>query len=392
LKDLSSRYQRQLTTTQLSALKDLPLPQVAKSFTNLKLPKLLFYCTTIGFLMPTSISARLAKSGGFTLWLPLSLISSLLVSKSSTISTTSHERPPSSAKIHSAFALVSIASIFASTVAQIFLRPNVDVATCLLATYIGGAVNFFALSSLYRIPSETVSMLFAIDCGIMIMYLAAMEWAYGVFVGKGRTGPGVKYNDFNDEDNQDSVKTIRPLAIVAPLTILGLSTAIPRVSILWFPRLPPVVRSQSFIFSLVGLCTLPFFRLKNEDVPTMKFCARAFSKLFYAAVALSLGATRSLGFSKIQRPLALVAALQLIHTAIVFFIVRVTKDKNDRTAILLASNAAIGGSGTAGLYALNIGRPDLITKGVGVGVTGYLIGGFLAVLWKSSMMQIKMLS
>ncbi|GMI21506.1 hypothetical protein TeGR_g12122 [Tetraparma gracilis] len=232
------------------------------------------------------------------------------------------------------FFVASLASIFASTVIHHTLRPPLAISTILLASYVGGAVNMLALARMLEVPSATTSMYCAVDCGVMLIYLALVEWLHATLLLARAIGSA-----FN---------------AVAPAAV------------------PRTVTAQSTVLSLVALGSYFKDRVPAKRKKELVVFSQLTSQLFYSAVALSLGASRS---DLRAFPYLVVGGLQLLHVLVMFF--AVLAKRSWATQLLLASNAAIGGAGTAALFAANVQKPELVEDG------SYLVGGFTAVAWAS---------
>jgi len=354
----------------------LLVKRVSDAFIAIPLPLLLLTLATFSFVAPLPPTIPFS-SLAFDVCLPISLISSLLSVPPATSKVATARPPPTPFAVYVAFVFVTLASLLASTISQLAFSPSLPIAVCLLSTYIGGAVNFYALAKRLNIPLATMAEYAAVDCGVTLLYLSFMEYAHP------KPDPDSDAKRGTDETSPSTPPVVTSLTSIAstinaPLILLlsHLSTRL----ISKIPSIPPLLSSQSFILSLVILSSL--FSKRTRNPASMSYLASLSSQCFYATIALSLGLTRAS-----PAAIVLVTSLQLLHTV---FVMAMTKIKPDQTtSLMLASNAAIGGSGTAGLFASNIGRDDLVRTGVFVGMGGYLAGGFLAMLWGWVMVRLK---
>jgi hypothetical protein len=101
------------------------------------------------------------------------------------------------------------------------------------------------------------------------------------------------------------------------------------------------VTAQSTVLSLVALGSYFKDRVPAKRKKELVVFSQLTSQLFYSAVALSLGASRS---DLRAFPYLVVGGLQLLHVLVMFF--AVLAKRSWATQLLLASNAAIGGAGT----------------------------------------------
>ena len=201
-----------------------------------------------------------------------------------------------------------------------FLSPSQTLSASLLASYVGGSINFAQTASLLKVPSAAIADYAAADIAGMGVYLGGLEALAG-------PNPSSKRN-----------ATSTPFSLLETIRIVT-STAFT----VTFSKLisSPFKGLLSCIVEVLTLLYLPLgYRPSSATSSSLTRTAGVINTAFYCSVGLAASnITRKAMFH--------VSAVLAIHLGLTGITYRVL----GRKEVLIASNAAVGGAGTSVAFA-----------------------------------------
>ena len=265
-----------------------------------------------------------------------------------------------------------------------FTARSTEMAICaasLMASYIGGTANFFETSSylatVYSSPAIKVnSSIFAVVAGVDIAFMVAffqlLTYIRNRHVSRGPLSSPA------DRAPAAVKLSARDRALYQFLPVTS-AFAICRLSSLVQSRL---VRINGVSVTVTTCLSIAVAAALGARQPLLRRSMIGSSSylvvLFYSSIGLLL---RAKDVQLAGAPIAaLISTILLTHVA-VMQLLRCVWNKAlparyhiDMETLIVASNACVGGSGTASQMASSFDRPDLCALGSIVGVLGYLVG------------------
>ncbi len=269
------------------------------------------------------------------------------------------------------------------------------VAAMLTGSYIGGTVNFVALSDVFHVPGESVSAAVVADNLLMTIYFFVLVLL-----------PGIRffYNKFHhplidtikvkgaDEDTKTQAASFwgkKPISlkdiainIALSVSIVWVSTEIANVISAFFPS----NQDKGFLADMIGglfgnkyliLTTLTMviatvFSKPLENLSGSQEIGTYLIHLFFFAV----GAPASIRAILQNAPLLLIFASIIVFVNMLFTFTFGKLLKFNLEECILASNANIGGPTTAAAMAISQGWTKLIGPIMLIGTFGYVLGTY----------------
>lgn len=266
------------------------------------------------------------------------------------------------------------------------------VAAMMTGSYIGGTVNFAALSSAFEVPGHTVSAAVVADNLLMTLYffvlimIPTIKFFFNKF-----THPHI--DEINAKGVDEEAKTQaaafwgkKPISLLDIAINVGISVCVVWVSTEIAAILSAVIPTNNVVTSLLnGLLGNKYLILTTITM----IIATVFSKplenlsgsqeigtyliyLFFFVV----GAPASIKAIFLNAPLLLVFCAIMVAVNMLFCFVFGKILKFDLEDIILASNANIGGPTTAAAMAISQGWVKLVGPIMLVGTLGYVIGTY----------------
>ncbi|EED35594.1 conserved hypothetical protein [Luminiphilus syltensis NOR5-1B] len=270
------------------------------------------------------------------------------------------------------FMLAVAVTMFAGVLALLtFTKDNElsQLVPVLVATYIGGSVNFVAASQSLAVEQpELVAAALAADAVVGISYLVVLAAASGL--------AALNYNpDTNSEivvDNSDDstlpVFASLPISLAAAAFIVAVAQAL-----VWWTELDSLFYLFIITLSVLIANAFPAFLGRLTIAPKLGVSGMY---LFFAVIG---GSTQLSAISTMFLPATGLAAFIVIVHALLFFIIgRILK--KDFATLITVSNACILGPATAAAVASSRGWSHLVALGTLCGVLGYVIANFLIIL------------
>ena len=277
-----------------------------------------------------------------------------------------------------AFLIAAFATLVGALVAAFVLplgEHEVGIASSLTASYVGGSVNFAALTDVTGLAETApgiVSAMLATDNMASAAYLGVLAILPGFafiakrFVKRDHTAGEV------EESGEASEGRATPLSLgltlAYALIVVAVGDFLTRLS--GQPQLRYVIIT---VLALVLPTAIPNRMAKLHGGFELGV---VFAFLFFAAIAAGANVVQLV--TNAPMIIAYIAILLSIHAGIAFTLAKFCK--LSLPEIIIASNAAILGATTAPALAAAKGWRDLVTPGVLVGVLGYALGTVLGTL------------
>ena len=277
-----------------------------------------------------------------------------------------------------AFLIAAFATLVGALVAAFVLplgEHEVGIASSLTASYVGGSVNFAALTDVTGL-AETAP-------GIVSAMLAADNMASAAYLGLLAILPGFAFiarrfvkRDHTAGEVEESGEASEGRA--TPLS-LGLTLAYALIVVAvgdFLTRLSGQPQLRYVIITVLALVLPTAIPNRMAKLHGGFELGVVFAFLFFAAIAAGANVVQLV--TNAPMIIAYIAILLSIHTGIAFTLAKFCK--LSLPEIIIASNAAILGATTAPALAAAKGWRDLVTPGVLVGVLGYALGTVLGTL------------
>ena len=270
-----------------------------------------------------------------------------------------------------------------------FIPMLYKVSAMMTGSYIGGSVNFAAMSQSFNVPGELVSAAVVSDNLIMAVYflllIALPSMAFILKFLKQKTI--VKNNSENNfsanfwKAKEISLKDIA-LCIAASFAIVFVSQVIAD----YFNSVIPASDiSLSFLRGMVGnkylmittitMILATYFPKFFGDLGGSQEIGALIIQIFF--VVIGIPASVSLIVEKSPLLLVFCAIIVSVNLLVTLFFGRIFKYKIEE--VVMASNANIGGPTTAAAMAIAKGWTSLIVPTMLVGCLGYVIGNYFGI-------------
>lgn len=297
------------------------------------------------------------------------------------------------------FLISSVGTTLGAIIAFFSLRNYIPdlykVGAMMTGSYIGGGVNFAAMSESFEAPGEMVSAAVVADNLLMAMYFFVLIAIPSIgWVKKHFTHPHMDELE-NSVDLQNgetiaasywqrkeiSLKDIAfaigsAFAIVAFSTELAafLKSVLPTGN-LFYDLISGLLGNKYLIITTLTMTLATVFSRFFEDIKGSQEIGTFLIYLFFVVI----GVPASIPIILQKSPLLLVFALIMvvINMLVTFFFGRLFKF--DLEEMILASNANIGGPTTAAAMAISRGWTKLIGPILLVGTLGYVIGNYVGI-------------
>lgn len=245
-------------------------------------------------------------------------------------------------------------------------------ATCLAASYIGGTANFFETAAALQLQArQQLSLLAVADIGVMAVYFSILQ---GVYRRLSRTqvhkcdtreiSPVTKPS----EDNIYIKYTLNTIPSFLAVVITMASNYLQSVN---FGHIPGLSILCVTLLSAAVALLLSKLQIDTGSSVTMQKSGGLWLGMFYAALGMAL---RPSDLLLLHPSSAMLFPVILTCHLFVLLLLSHLFGIKDLAAVLVASNACVGGSATAASMALLFGRGDLVLPGCIAGVVGYAIG------------------
>lgn len=309
------------------------------------------------------------------------------------------------------FLISSIGTVAGTIIAFFILKEHIPLldklAGMFSASYIGGGVNFAAMSAKFETPGELVSSAVVADnLNMALLFVILMIIPTMQFFRKKYKTPHIdelESQGNNDKDNlaktywkpkEISLKDIAmSVGIAFALVILAKKVSI------WFDSLIPSGENVNFLLNLLnGLIGDQYLLLTTFTFLALLLFPKFFDSLrgsqeigtyLIHIFFVVIGIPASIPLIIDNAPLLLVFAFIIVAINLTISLVGAKVFKFELEETLLAVNANIGGPTTAAALAIAKGWSNLVGPILIVGTLGYIIGNYVGTflgIWFSSFM------
>lgn len=300
-----------------------------------------------------------------------------------------------SARILTIFLISSVGTMIGAIVGYLALHkiiPDLNmVAAMMSGSYIGGSVNFAAMSGAFDVPGDLVSAAVVADNLLMALYFFVLMAIPSVtFFRKKFKHPHI--DEMEKLDSKDgetiaasywgrkeiSLKDIA-YAVASAFVIVAVSTELAGFLKSLIPTTNPIVAMFNSIlgnqYLIITTLTMLLATFASKFIGEIKGAQEIGTFLIYIFFVV-IGVPASIPLIIQKSPLLLLycAVMVIINMAITFTAAKLLKF--DLEEAILASNANIGGPTTAAAMAISKGWTKLIGPILIVGTLGYVIGNY----------------
>ncbi|PTF73256.1 DUF819 family protein [Staphylococcus chromogenes] len=290
------------------------------------------------------------------------------------------------------FLIASIGTMIGVSIAFLLLHssiPHLDkIAAMMTGSYIGGGVNFAALSAKFQTPSDLISSTVVADNSVMALYfmllmiLPQLRWVQKWFRTETRTS--------KKETTEADYWQATPVHLYDIAIALGLSVAIVAVSFTISDILKQLIPSSwGLLQALLSFVGDPYLLITTITLGLVMKFERFFEKLngtnefgtfmiYIFFVVIGIPASFHTIFKTAPLLFIFVLTILIFNLGLTLIVGRLFHFKIEE--MLLASNATAGGPTTAAALAISKGWHELIGPILIVGTLGYVIGNYAGTL------------
>ncbi|KAL5212424.1 hypothetical protein ABZP36_023271 [Zizania latifolia] len=274
-----------------------------------------------------------------------------------------------------AFLIGSVATIIGTTVAYLLVpmrslgQDSWKIAAALMGSYIGGAVNYVAISEALGVSPSVLAAGVAADNIISALYFMALFSLASKIPAEAKTSQDGGMGGDGESQGGSQLSVLHGgMAVALSFVICKAGTAISNQLGFQGGTLPCVT-------ALVVVLATAFPGLLGRLAPSGKTIALILMQVFFTVV----GANGNLVDAVTKAPSVFVFALVQVsvHLAVVLGVGKLMG--LERKSLLIASNANVGGPTTAAAMATATGWSSLIVPGILVGMFGISIATFLGI-------------
>ncbi|WP_026896079.1 DUF819 domain-containing protein [Clostridiisalibacter paucivorans] len=297
------------------------------------------------------------------------------------------------------FVIGGIGTVLGAFIGYMALHEHIPrleyVATIMTGSYIGGGVNFVALSHAFNVPSDLVASATVADNLLMALYFFVLLALPSIpFFRKHFSHPLIDEAESigtiaatceQSNELQKTEITIRDIAFVfaSSFIIIAVSTELANV----FSAIIP--KTNEFLEILNSVLGNMYFILTTITMLLATFNPKFFSSLkgaeeigmFFMAIFMSvIGIPASIAEIIYNAPLLLVFCGIMVTMNMLTAFVGAKIFKFNLEEAIIASNANVGGPATAPAMASAKGWTSLVGPSILVSVLGYVIGNYLGII------------
>ncbi|KAK3128176.1 hypothetical protein QOZ80_6BG0457940 [Eleusine coracana subsp. coracana] len=273
-----------------------------------------------------------------------------------------------------AFLIGSVATVIGTTVAYVLFpmrslgQDSWKMAAALMGSYIGGAVNYVAISEALQLsPSSLAAGVAADNLITALFFMALFSLASNIPPEKATTtAPQVEANK-KDIDGR--------LSVLNGGAAMALSFVICKAGSAMATRLSITGGTLPCVTALVVFLATAFPGHLGRLAPAGETMARILMQVFFAVVGANGNVVDAV--TKAPSVFAFAMAQVAVHLAVVLGVGRLME--LDRKTLLIASNANVGGPTTAAAMATARGWTSLVVPGILVGIFGISVATFLGI-------------
>ena len=296
-----------------------------------------------------------------------------------------------------AFHVASLGTVIGAFAAGFIFRgmfPRVpEVAGIMTASYVGGGVNFVAVSRSYQVSADLTNPLLVADNFIMAGFFAVL------FIIAGNRWFLSRYPHPHSVESADAAALAakhwqrKEIALLDIAQALAIAVVIAAVSI----KATGVIKAATpnkFVYSIFGN---PFVLITILTVTLTTVCHRWTERiqgsdelgvyLLYIFFFV-IGLRADLWLVLLKVPVLFAFCLVMAVANLVFTLIVGRLLKLNLEELLLAVNATLGGPASAGAMAISKGWSSLVLPAILAGLWGYIIGTFVGILVTEILMKL----
>ncbi len=304
-----------------------------------------------------------------------------------------------SGKILVLFLISSVGTMIGSAIGYVILNKHIpylaELAGVMTGTYIGGSVNFAAISSSFDIPGDLVSAAVVSDNLLMALYffvLIAIP-TIGIFRKSFRHPHIDEVEKLDIKDGETAASTywtskaislkdigfsIGSAFIIVAIsnTVASLFSSIIPTSNAFLNILNTLLGNQYLIITTI---TMICATLKSDFFGNLGGAQELGTYLIYLFFVV-IGAPASISSILFESPLLLVFCFIIVLLNMIVTFIAAKLLKFDLEEAILVSNACIGGPTTAAAMAVSKSWSKLIAPIMLIGTLGYVIGNYFGII------------
>ena len=270
-----------------------------------------------------------------------------------------------------------------------FIPQAYKIAGMITGSYIGGGVNFVAMTAAFKTSENMTNATIVADNMVMALYfflvmsLASSRFLirkYGLETEgevQGETGAAHywKGKEISLKDIALSLAAAFLIACISNITATYLKSAIPNTNMV-FSMLNMMFGNMYLIMTTLTLIAATIFSKFFDRINGADEIGTFLIYLFFVVLGIPASISEILKNGAILLPFCILVVL--INLLFSLFVGKIFKFKLDE--ILLATNAAIGGPTTAAAMAIAKGWNSLIVPVMLSGIWGYIFGNYMGIL------------
>lgn len=300
------------------------------------------------------------------------------------------------------FLLSSIGTILGGFLAYFALKgliPKLNtIVPMFVGTYIGGSVNFVALSTVFHVPGQTTSAALVADNLLGAIFFSTIIALPALnVIRKNFTHPYIDELERLTEAEQADKKTqaaqywaakeisLKDIALTVSiaLVIVAISSKVSDLFAAYFTGkdafsqlMVNLLGNKYLLITTFTWLAATFSPIKLSAIKGSQEIGTFLIYLFFAVI----GAPASISLILKESPLLLVFAAIIVATNLIVSLLLGKLFHFSIEEILIASNANVGGPTTAAAMAVSKGWSELIVPALLVGTLGYVIGNYLGIV------------
>ena len=290
-----------------------------------------------------------------------------------------------SGRLLAIFLISSVGTVLGAVLGYLALSKAIPVlnhiAGMMVGSYIGGGVNFVAVSSAFEIPKELISAATVADNLLMVFYflILLMIPSIGFFKKhfKFAYTEGVKEEE-EKAYGKDTVITVQDVAFVFAISVVIVTVSFTLseiISGLGDNSLIQLVSNKYLILTTLTVACSTIFAKYFKKISGANEIGTFLIYLFFVVI----GIPASIGAIIENSPLLLVfcAIMVFVNMSVTFAGAKIFGFTVEEA--ILASNANIGGPTTAAAMAISKGWHRFVAPTMLVGTLGYIIGTYVGI-------------
>ena len=290
-----------------------------------------------------------------------------------------------SGRLLAIFLISSVGTVLGAVLGYLALSKAIPVlnhiAGMMVGSYIGGGVNFVAVSSAFEIPKELISAATVADNLLMVFYFLILLMIPSIGFFK-KHFKFAYTEDVKEEEEKaygkDTVITVQDVAFVFAISVVIVTVSFTLseiISGLGDNSLIQLVSNKYLILTTLTVACSTIFAKYFKKISGANEIGTFLIYLFFVVI----GIPASIGAIIEKSPLLLVfcAIMVFVNMSVTFAGAKIFGFTVEEA--ILASNANIGGPTTAAAMAISKGWHRFVAPTMLVGTLGYIIGTYVGI-------------